>query len=82
MRREKFPDEGKLVADCLADFGGKVGSASVFYRSETNLNEEIRKLKQERDDSNLQTMIMEETYVVLLKSLKKDFSSRVRKFGN
>ncbi|GFZ05841.1 hypothetical protein Acr_18g0000110 [Actinidia rufa] len=75
FEKEKFPDEGKLVADCLADFGGeKVGGDSAFYIRETDhLSEEIRKLKQERDDSNLQTMIMEETYVILLKGFKKDF---------
>ncbi|PSS05092.1 WPP domain-associated protein [Actinidia chinensis var. chinensis] len=74
FEKEKFPDEGKLVADCSADFGEKVGGDSVFYIRETDhLNEEIRKLKQERDDSNLQTMIMEETYVILLKGFKKDF---------
>lgn len=43
----------------------KIDKVSVSY--------EIRMLKQEKEEANLRTLIIEETYVTLLKGLMKDF---------
>ncbi|CAL5404466.1 unnamed protein product [Camellia sinensis] len=64
--QENLLDEEKIMGfHSLAYFGEK--------ERRTYLNEEIRKLKQEKDDSNLQTILMEETYVIIFRGLIKDF---------
>ncbi|KAF8396578.1 hypothetical protein HHK36_018202 [Tetracentron sinense] len=55
---EKFPEE--------------VGNMSGCYLSDADLSEEMRILKLEIEESNLQTMIMEETYVIIVKGLMKE----------
>ena len=44
-KKERFQHKGKMIFDCLEDFDEKVGSGSVCYRRETDLNEEIKKAK-------------------------------------
>jgi hypothetical protein len=63
-------------SDTLADVWEKIDKVSVSYAvndQEEEPNEIIRMLKQEKEDANLQTMIIEETYVTLLKGLMKEF---------
>ncbi|KAI8539814.1 hypothetical protein RHMOL_Rhmol09G0212200 [Rhododendron molle] len=61
----KFSDRQEL--------GEKVCIDSICCRKQTGLNEEIRRLKQESDDSKAEIMIMEETYAILFEGSLKDF---------
>ncbi|KAH7839537.1 hypothetical protein Vadar_005432 [Vaccinium darrowii] len=56
------------------DFVEEFGCDSICCRKQTCLNDEIRKLNQERDDLKLEIMIMEETYAILFKGLLKDLN--------
>uniref|UniRef100_A0A2N9F2T6 WPP domain-containing protein n=1 Tax=Fagus sylvatica TaxID=28930 RepID=A0A2N9F2T6_FAGSY len=53
--------------DTLADAWEKIDKVSVSFASREEQENEIRKLRQEKKDAHLQTMIIEETYVTLLK---------------
>lgn len=58
--------------DTLADAWEKIDKVSVSFASREEQESEIRKLRQEKKDAHLQTMIIEETYVTLLKGLMKE----------
>ncbi|XP_058184085.1 uncharacterized protein LOC131301712 [Rhododendron vialii] len=68
----KIQDEKGKFSDGQ-ELGEKVCVDSMCCRKQTGLNDEIRRLKQERDDSKAEIMIMEETYAILFKGLLKDF---------
>ncbi|KAG5533217.1 hypothetical protein RHGRI_027430 [Rhododendron griersonianum] len=68
----KLQDEKGKFSDGQ-ELGEKVCIDSICCRKQTGLNNEIRRLKQERDYSKAEIMIMEETYAILFKGLLKDF---------
>ncbi|KAL6977231.1 non-specific serine,threonine protein kinase, partial [Sarracenia purpurea var. burkii] len=71
--KEESRDRERIDVDCSAVLDEKVVNDSVFYGREIELNDEIRKLKQESDDLDLKTKIIEEAYAVLFVGLMNDF---------
>ncbi|KAB1219080.1 WPP domain-associated protein [Morella rubra] len=59
--------------DTLVDVWDKIDDVSVSYSVSEDQQNEIRMLREEKEDANLQTMVIEETYVILIEGLAKEF---------
>ncbi|XVE99319.1 hypothetical protein REPUB_Repub03eG0188100 [Reevesia pubescens] len=66
-------DIEKSGIDSMEEVWAKVNKTSVSHAGNEEPCSEMRILKQEMEDTNLQTMMMEETYLTLIKSLVDEF---------
>ncbi|KAA8539323.1 hypothetical protein F0562_026015 [Nyssa sinensis] len=71
--KSDIADKERMSIDISSHDHEKVGNVFVSRGLDAELDGEIRKMKQERDDSNLHTIIMEEIYIILFRGLMKDF---------
>ncbi|XP_031251831.1 WPP domain-associated protein-like [Pistacia vera] len=72
--------EENLGIDSLEDVWKKVNNASVSHNANKELENEITILKEEKEDGNLLTMIMEDTNAIIFKGLVSDFHTQLQAY--
>ncbi|XP_022764305.1 uncharacterized protein LOC111309538 [Durio zibethinus] len=70
-------DIEKSGIDSMEEVWAKVNKTSVSQAGNEEPYTEMRTLKQEMEDANLQTVMMEETYLTLFKSLVDEFHTEM-----
>ncbi|OMO81301.1 Thioredoxin-like protein [Corchorus olitorius] len=63
--------------ESMEEIWAKVNKPSVSHVRNEEKCDEMRRLRQEMEDANLQTMIMEQTYLTLFKSLAEEFHTEM-----
>ncbi|KAJ4846675.1 hypothetical protein Tsubulata_019720 [Turnera subulata] len=70
----------KSQIDSLDAVWEKLSKSPRSHRANEELQSEIRKLKQEKEDANLQAILYEDTYGILLEGLVFDFWSQLNAY--